>query len=105
VKEGLPVSGGSLLANRPEAAGGFVCKRFASGAGLIEVPHRFVQPSERRVEVGARLLKRRVAEHVLHVVHRPAELSPRTFCTFRREFSSPSRRFLGGGAPAMSSSG
>jgi hypothetical protein len=42
VKEGLPVSGGSLLANRPEAAEGFVCKRFASGAGLIEIPHRFV---------------------------------------------------------------
>jgi hypothetical protein len=32
VKKGLPVSGGSLFANRPEAADGFVCKRFASGA-------------------------------------------------------------------------
>ena len=73
-RKGLPVSGGSLLAKRPEAAGGSVCKRFASGAGLIEVPHRFVQPSERRVEVGARLLKRRVAEHVLHVMHGPASL-------------------------------
>jgi transposase len=38
VKKGLPVSGGSLLANRPEAAHGCVCKRFASGAGLIEIP-------------------------------------------------------------------
>ena len=65
------MSGGSLLANRPEAAGGFVCKRFASGAGLIEIPHRFVKASERCVEVRAGLLKRRMAEHVLHVVHGP----------------------------------
>src|SRR5882672_12366281 len=74
VKEGLPVSGGNLLANRPEAAGGFVCKRFASGAGLIEIAHRFVQSSERRVEAGAGPLKRRMAEHVLHVVHGPTGL-------------------------------
>jgi len=74
VKEGLPVSGGSLFANRPEAAGRFVCKRFASGAGLIEIAHRFVQSTERRVEVGAGLLKRRMAEHVLHVVHGPTGL-------------------------------
>jgi len=65
------VPGGSLLANRPEAAGGSVCKRFASGAGLIEIPHRFVQAAERRVEVRAGLLKRRMPEHVLHVVHGP----------------------------------
>jgi hypothetical protein len=53
------------------AAGGSACKRLASGAGLIEVPHRFVQTAEGRVEIGAGLLKRCVAEHVLHVVHRP----------------------------------
>ena len=39
------------------------------------------------------------------VLPRRTELSPRTFCTFRREFSSLSRRFLGGGAPAMTSRG
>jgi hypothetical protein len=58
VKEGLPVSGGSLLANRPEAAGGFVCKRLASGAGLIEIPHRFVEATqleEYDVQIGLRL--------------------------------------------------
>ena len=44
-----------------------VCKR----AGLIEVPHRFVQSAEGRVEIGTGLLKRRMAEHVLHVVHGP----------------------------------
>jgi hypothetical protein len=33
----VPVLCGSLLANRPEAAEGFVCQRFASGAGLIEI--------------------------------------------------------------------
>ena len=68
------MSGGSLFANRPEAAGRFVCKRFANGAGLIEIAHRFVQSTERRVEVGAGLLKRRMAEHVLHVVHGPTGL-------------------------------
>ena len=68
------MSGGSLPANRPEAAGGFVCKRFASGAGLIETSHRFVQSPERRVEVGASLLKRRMAKHVLHVVYGPTGL-------------------------------
>ena len=35
MKEGLPVLGGSLLANRPEAAGGRACKRITSGAGSI----------------------------------------------------------------------
>jgi len=78
VKEGLPVSGGSLLANRPEAAEGFVCKRFASGAGLIEIPHRFVKgfvkAAQRRVEVRAGLLKGRMTEHVLHVMHGPTGL-------------------------------
>ena len=47
-----------------------VCKR----AGLIEIPHRFVKAAERRVEVGAGLLKRCMAEHVLDVVHGPAGL-------------------------------
>ena len=74
MKEGLPVSGGSLLANRPEAAEGFVCKRFASGAGLIEIPHRFVKAAQRRVEVRAGLLKGRMTEHVLHVMHGPTGL-------------------------------
>jgi hypothetical protein len=46
----------------------------ASGAGLIEVPHRFVQTVEGRVEIGAGLLKRCMAEHVLHVVHGPTGL-------------------------------
>jgi Ca2+-transporting ATPase len=32
-----------------------------AGAGLIEIPHRFVQSSERRVQVSAGLLKRRMA--------------------------------------------
>ena len=36
---------------------------------MIEVPHRFVQTAEGRVEIGAGLLKRCMAEHVLHVVH------------------------------------
>ena len=39
---------------------------------MIEIPHRFVQAAERRVEVRAGLLKRRMTEHVLHVVHGPA---------------------------------
>ncbi len=38
---------------------------------MIEVPHRFVQSAEGRVEIDAGLLKRRMAEHVLHVVHGP----------------------------------
>ena len=42
---------------------------FASGAGLIETFHRLVEASERPVEVRAGLLKRRVSEHLLHVVH------------------------------------
>ena len=74
VNKGVPVDGGSLLANRPETAEGFVCKRFASGAGLIEIPHRFVETSQRRVEVRAGLLQRRMAEHVLHVMHWPTGL-------------------------------
>ena len=41
---------------------------------MIEIAHRFVQASDRRVEVGARLLKRRMAEHVLHVMHGPTGL-------------------------------
>ena len=41
---------------------------------MIEIPHRFVQASERRVEVGAGLLKRRMSQHVLHVVHGPTGL-------------------------------
>ena len=41
---------------------------------MIERPHRFVQSSERRVEVGAGLLKRRMTEHVLHVVDGPTSL-------------------------------
>jgi hypothetical protein len=41
--EGPHVSGGSLLANRPDAEGGFVCRRFASGARLIETSHRSVE--------------------------------------------------------------
>jgi len=65
------VGGGSLLANGPWAAGGFVCKRFASGAGFLKIPHRLVQPPESRVEVGAGLLKRRMAKHVLNMMHRP----------------------------------
>jgi hypothetical protein len=72
VKEGLPVCGGRLFANRPEAAGGGACKRIASRAGSIEVPHRFVQTAEGCVEVGAGLLERGMSEHVLHVVHGPA---------------------------------
>ena len=47
---------------------------FASGAGLIEIPHRFVKAAQRRVEVRAGLLKGRMAEHVLHVVDRPTGL-------------------------------
>jgi hypothetical protein len=74
VTAGLPVSGGSLLANGPEAAAGFVCKRFASGARSVETSHRFVETSQCRVEVGAGLLKRRVSEHVLNVMHRPTRL-------------------------------
>jgi hypothetical protein len=56
-----------------------VCKR----VGLIERPHRFVETAERRVEVGAGLLKRRVTEHVLHVVHGPTgfEEARATFVT------------------------
>ena len=38
---------------------------------MIEVPHRFMQSAEGRVEIGTGLLQRRVAEHVLHVVHGP----------------------------------
>jgi hypothetical protein len=38
---------------------------------LIEIPHRFVKAAERRVEIRAGLLERRMAEHVLHVVHGP----------------------------------
>jgi hypothetical protein len=41
---------------------------------LIEISHRFVEASQRRVEVRAGLLKRRVSEHVLHVVHGPTGL-------------------------------
>ena len=59
--KGVPAHGGSVLANRPEAAEGFVCKRFASGAGLIEIPHRFVKAAKRRVEVRAGLLKGRLS--------------------------------------------
>ena len=62
--------GGSLPANRPKPRAGL----FASEAGLIESAHRFVRSAERRVEVGAGLLKRRIAEHVLHVVHGPTSL-------------------------------
>ena len=74
MQQGLPLSGGSLLANRPEAAERCACKRLARRAGSIEVPHRFVQAAERCVEVGAGLLKRGMAEHVLHVVDRPTAL-------------------------------
>jgi hypothetical protein len=41
---------------------------------LIEIPHRFVESSERGVEVGAGLLQRCMAEHVLHVVQGPTGL-------------------------------
>jgi hypothetical protein len=41
---------------------------------LIEISHRLGQTSERRVEVGAGLLKRRMSQHVLHVVHGPTGL-------------------------------
>jgi hypothetical protein len=40
----------------------------------MEVPHRFVQTAEGGIEVGAGLLKRGMAEHVLHVVDRPTAL-------------------------------
>ncbi len=60
VNEGVPVCGGSLLANRPLAA------------GLIEISHRLMQTPSRRVEGGTGLLKRCMAKHVLHVVNGPA---------------------------------
>jgi hypothetical protein len=72
VKEGLLVFGGNLLAKRPVFARTLVCKRFASRAGSIEAPHRFVGSAERRVEIRAGLMERRVAEHVLDVMHGPA---------------------------------
>jgi hypothetical protein len=39
---------------------------------LIEMLHGLMQAAERRVEVRAGLLQRRVTEHVLHMVHRPS---------------------------------
>ena len=41
---------------------------------MIEIAHRFVKAAQRRVEVCAGLLERRMAEHVLHVVDRPTGL-------------------------------
>ncbi len=41
---------------------------------MIEIPHRFVEAAERRVEVRTGLLQGRMAEHVLHVMHWPAGL-------------------------------
>ena len=73
-QQGLPVCGGSLPGSRPEAAGGGARKRIASRSGSIDVPHRFVQTAEGCVEVGAGLLKRGMAEHVLHVGDRPTAL-------------------------------
>jgi len=57
VNQGVPVTGGSLLASRPWAAGRLTCNRLASRAGFLQVPHRLVQSSERRVQIGAGLLK------------------------------------------------
>ena len=57
---------------RPRA--GLFASGLQAGRDSIEIPHRFVQASERRVEVGAGLLKRRMAEHVLHVMHGPTGL-------------------------------
>ena len=42
---------GACLRKGLEAAGGLLCKRFASGAGLIELLHGRMQAAERRVEV------------------------------------------------------
>ena len=47
---------------------------FASGAGLLKNPHRLMQSPESGIEVGTGLFQRRMAEHVLHVMHRPARL-------------------------------
>ena len=39
---------------------------------MVELPHGRMQAAERRVEVRAGLLERRVPEHVLHMVDRPS---------------------------------
>ena len=41
---------------------------------MIEIAHRFVKAAQRRVEVRAGLLKGRMAEQVLHVMHGPTGL-------------------------------
>ena len=56
----------------------------ASGAGSIEIAHRFVEAAEGRVEIGAGLLKRGMAEHVLHVVDPPTALDQARAASCRR---------------------
>jgi hypothetical protein len=54
--------------------------------------------------VRVRILERVALHNLLHSAAETAELSPRTFCTLRSEFSSRSGPAHAGGWPAQSSS-